>query len=481
MEYEAVIGMEVHAQVLARSKMFCACSADYASAPPNTHTCPVCLALPGVLPVINQHAIEATVLTGMALNCEIPAFSKFDRKNYTYPDLPKGYQISQYDYPLCVGGHLDVTVAGRERRIRIRRVHLEEDTAKLTHTTGGSLIDFNRAGVPLMEIVTEADIRSADEAYAYLTKLRAILRYLAVSTGDMEKGAMRCEVNISLRPVGTEALGTKVEIKNLNSFRSVRSSIAYEIERQALLLDAGQTIEQVTMGWDEERQCTVFQRSKEYAEDYRYFPEPDLPPVEMTEPVLAALRQRLPELPDAKALRFERELGIKPADVALLVADRDTAAYLEEAVAAQPQVPPQIMANWVVGEVFRYVSSDEQSIATLRVGPARLAELVAQVNDGVINNTVGKQVLAEMMDTGETATQIIRQRGLAQISDVAALEQLIANVLATNPLPVQQYRAGEVKVLGFLVGQAMRATQGKANAQVVRELLVRALEQPPVE
>ncbi len=476
MEYEAIIGMEVHAQVLTRSKMFCACSADYASAPANTHTCPVCLALPGVLPTINQAAVEATVLTGMALDCTIPPYSKFDRKNYTYPDLPKGYQISQYDYPLCVGGHLDVEVDGLRRRIRIRRVHLEEDTAKLTHTPDGSLIDCNRAGVPLMEIVTEADIRSADEAHAYLTRLRTILRYLGVSTGDMEKGAMRCEANISLRPRGAEALGTKVEVKNLNSFRSVRNAIAYEIERQSQILASGRVVEQVTMGWDEERLCTVFQRSKEYAEDYRYFPEPDLPPIELSSAEVEALRQRLPELPDAKAQRYERELGIKPADVALLVADRDTALYFEQAVAARPALG-QTLANWMLGEVFRYLSETERTAAELPTTPAMLAELVALVDDGTINNTVGKQVLAEMMTSGEPARAIIERRGLAQISDAGTLAQIIATVVAEHPGPVAQYRAGEPKVLGFLIGQAMRATQGKANAQMVRELLLRALGQ----
>jgi len=475
MEYEAIIGMEVHAQVLTRSKMFCGCSADYASAPANTHTCPVCLALPGVLPVINRAAVEATVLTGLALSCTIPPFTKFDRKNYTYPDLPKGYQISQYDYPLCVGGHLDVQVAGESRRIGIRRVHLEEDTAKLTHTPDGSLIDFNRAGVPLMEIVTEADIRSADEAHAYLTELRTILRYLGVSSGDMERGAMRCEANVSLRPRGARAFGTKVEIKNLNSFRSVRSAIVYEIDRQSGLLASGGAVEQVTMGWDEERQCTVFQRSKEYAEDYRYFPEPDLPPIEMTPVEVQTIRERLPELPHDKAQRYEREFGIKSADVALLVAEHPTALFYEQAVAARPALA-QAIANWMLGEVFRYLSEGERTTAELPISPAMLAELVALVDDGTINNTVGKQVLNEMMTSGEAAASIVERRGLAQISDTVALEQIITSVVAQHPGPVAQYREGESKVLGFLIGQAMRATQGKANVQIVRDLLLQALD-----
>jgi aspartyl-tRNA(Asn)/glutamyl-tRNA(Gln) amidotransferase subunit B len=320
MPYEAIIGMEVHAQVITASKMFCGCSADYASAPPNTHVCPVCLGMPGVLPVINRRAVEATILTGLALNCRIPEFSKFDRKNYPYPDLPKGYQISQYDYPLCVEGWLEIETEGGPKRIRIRRVHLEEDTAKLIHQGDYSLIDYNRAGVPLMEIVTESDLRSAEEAWQYLLKLHTILRYLGVSTGNMEEGAMRCEVNISLRPVGATELGTKVEIKNLNSFRSVRQSIAYEIARQSAILDQGGRVQQVTVGWDEDHQRTVFQRSKEFAEDYRYFPEPDLPPLEFSREWVEGMRARLPELPDAKRRRFIAEYGIKGDDAALLVA-----------------------------------------------------------------------------------------------------------------------------------------------------------------
>jgi len=472
MQFEAVIGMEVHAQVLTRSKMFCACSADYASAPPNTHTCPVCLALPGVLPVINRAAVEATVLTGMALNCTIPPFSKFDRKNYHYPDLPKGYQISQYDYPFCIQGYLDVNVAGQDRRIRIRRVHLEEDTAKLIHTSGGSLIDFNRAGVPLMEIVTEADIRSADEAHAYLTKLRAILRYLGVSSADMEKGAMRCEVNISLRPLGTETLGTKVEIKNLNSFRSVRSAIAYEIERQTRLIERGERVRQVTMGWDEERLCTVFQRSKEFAEDYRYFPEPDLPPLEPSRAWVESLRSRLPELPDAKRERFIAALGIKAEDAALLTADRAVADYVDAAVVAgRGVVEPQTIANWMVVEVLRLVRDSQADVARLALQPNALVGLLKMVGSGAITQTVGKEVLAEAFASGEAPEQIVERRGLRQISDADALRQAVVEAIVQNPKPLQQYLEGKQSVFAFFVGQVMRATRGKANPQVVAQLL----------
>jgi len=485
MRYEAVIGMEVHAQVITRSKMFCPCSADYASAPPNTHVCPVCLALPGVLPVINQAAVEATVLTGLALGCRIPEYNKFDRKNYPYPDLPKGYQISQYDMPLCVDGALEI----EGRRIRIRRVHLEEDTAKLFHDDGRSLIDYNRAGVPLMEIVTEADMRSADEAWAYLLALRAILRYLGVNSGNMEEGALRCEANVSVRPVGASEFGTKVEVKNLNSFRSVRQAIAYEIERQSRLLDEGQRVHQVTMGWDEARQRTVFQRSKEGAEDYRYFPEPDLPPLQLREEWVEDLRARLPELPAAKRERFVTQYGLRPEDAAVLVEDRAVAEYFEATVAsassvgADPRVRPgaarvdaQTVANWITGEVFRLLREENAGIDALRVSPEALAALLRLVAEGAINATVAKEVLAEMHATGEPAEAIVARRGLTQISDEDALRAVAREALEGNPKPVQQYLEGKEQVLGFLVGQVMRATRGQANPQVANRLLREELD-----
>jgi aspartyl-tRNA(Asn)/glutamyl-tRNA(Gln) amidotransferase subunit B len=472
MPYEAIIGMEVHAQLITASKMFCGCSAAYASAPPNTHVCPVCLGMPGVLPVINRRALEATVLTGLALNCQIPAFSKFDRKNYPYPDLPKGYQISQYDYPLCVQGYLEIESAGAPRHIRIRRVHLEEDTAKLMHQGEASLIDFNRAGVPLMEIVTESDLHTADEAWQYLTKLHTILRYLGVSTGNMEEGAMRCEVNISLRPVGATALGTKVEVKNLNSFRSVRQSIAYEIARQTELLDQGSRVEQVTMGWDEARQRTVFQRSKEFAEDYRYFPEPDLPPLEFSRAWVEEMRARLPELPDAKRQRLMAEYGIKADDAALLVDERAIADYLEAAAqAARGIVEPQVVANWIVGEVFRLLREGGLEIAQCKVRPEGLVALLGLIAKGMINATVGKDVLTEMFATGDPAEAIVARKGLTQISDKAQLGAMVREALERNPKAVQQFLQGKEATLGFLIGQVMRATRGQANAKVVERLL----------
>ncbi len=478
MDYEAVIGMEVHAQILTRSKMFCGCSADYAAAPPNTHTCPVCLAMPGVLPVINRAAVEATVRTGLALGCEIPPFSRFDRKNYPYPDLPKGYQISQYDLPLCRNGYLDVATAQGTRRIRIRRVHLEEDTAKLIHVEGSSLIDANRAGVPLMEVVTEWDLRSAEEAYAYLTRLHTILRYLGVSTGNMEEGAMRCEVNISLRPRGREELGTKVEVKNLNSFRAVRLAIEYESERQARLLDGGCRVEQVTMGWDERTHRTQFQRSKEEAQDYRYFPEPDLPPLSPSPEWVAALRAALPELPEAKRARLVAAYGLRAEDAALLVEDAPIAGFYEAVVRSAASVPPQTAANWMLGEVFRLQRETGTDLAASALSPEYLAELLGLVASGEVNATVGKDVLTEVYTSGERPSAIIARRGLGQISGDTQLREVAQQAIAANARAVDDYRAGKAAAIGFLVGQVMRLTRGKANAQAVEALLRELLAQP---
>ncbi len=477
MEYEAVIGMEVHVQILTQSKMFCGCAADYAAAPPNTRTCPVCLAMPGVLPVPNRAAIEATVRTGLALYCEIPPFSKFDRKNYPYPDLPKGYQISQYDLPLCTGGYLEVMTGGRAKRIGIRRVHLEEDTAKMIHADGASLIDFNRAGVPLMEIVTESDLRTAEEASEFLTRLRTILRYLGVSTGNMEEGAMRCEANVSIRPRGAEALGTKVEVKNLNSFRSVRLAIEYEVERQARVLEGGGRVEQVTMGWDERSRRTVFQRSKEEAQDYRYFPEPDIPPLYPTREWVEGLRAALPELPDAKRVRLVAEYGLRADDAALLVEDRAVADWFEEAVAeAGGDVAPQAVANWTLGEVFRLLREGGIEIGASRLAPAHLAEVIRMVEGEAINATVGKEVLAEAFASGEEPGAIVERRGLRQISGEEQLAGVVREALDANPRAVNDYLAGKAAALGFLVGQVMRLTRGQAKAPVAERLLREDLE-----
>ncbi len=477
MEYEATIGMEVHAEILTQTKMFCGCPNDLIAAAPNTHTCPVCLGMPGVLPVINRVAVEATVLTGMALNCTIPEFCKFDRKNYHYPDLPKGYQISQYDLPLCIEGYLDVLVEGAPKRFGIRRVHLEEDTARLVHQNGVSLVDFNRSGVPLMEIVTEADMHSAEDAYAYLVKLRQILRYLGVSTGNMEEGAMRCEANISVRPVGAEELGTKVEVKNLNSFRSVRLAIAYEIERQVALLEQGSAVRQVTMGWDETNHRTLFQRSKEGAEDYRYFPEPDLPPIEVNGAWRQDIRARLPELPDAKRDRLVADYCLRQADAELLTQDQQVAAYFEAACKASPPgIKPQSLANWVLGDLFRLLGESGTEISACSVLPEGLVGLLVLLEQGAINGTTAKEVLNEMFASGKSAEEIVTSRGLAQINDEDALTSVVNAVLGQHAGPVQQYLGGKTQVLGFLVGQVMRQTRGQANVARVTELLQSELD-----
>ena len=469
MNYEPVIGIEVHVELLTRSKMFCSCSAEFFGAEPNTLTCPVCTGMPGTLPVINRRAVEYTIMTGLALHCHINEISVFSRKNYFYPDLPKSYQISMYDFPLCEEGWLEIEVNDQLRRIRVRRVHLEEDTAKLFHVGNHALVDFNRSGVPLMEIVSEPDIRSPEEARQYLVKLRTILRYLGVSTADMEKGAMRCEANVSLRPVGSTEMGTKVEVKNLNSFRAVKLALEYEIRRQQEILEQGRSIEQVTMGWDEQRGVTVVQRTKEYAHDYRYFPEPDLPPLEISREWVEEIRSRLPELPDAKRDRFMRQYGLSRYDASVLVADRTIADFYESCVAVYPQAKK--VANWITGELFRLMNETGTPVEAVKVTPSALAELLALVDDKTINISTAKVVFEEMFATGRGAKEIVEARGLAQIRDAAALAQVVDQVIAANPDQVAQYRGGKETLLRWFIGQVMRATRGKANPQLVEKLL----------
>ncbi len=475
MNYEAVIGMEVHAELLTRSKMFCRCSARVFGAKPNTLTCPVCTGMPGVLPVINQKAVEYAIMAALALNCEIAQASVFSRKNYFYPDLPKAYQISMYDLSLSGNGWLEIEVDGHSKRIGIERVHLEEDTAKLSHMGGYSLVDFNRSGVPLIEIVSRPDMRSADEAYAYLTRLRQILRYLGVSSGDMEKGAMRCEVNVSLRPLGSTEYGTKVEIKNLNSFRSVKLALDYEIRRQSRILDEGGSIEQVTMGWDESRGVTVVQRSKEYSHDYRYFPEPDLPPLHISREWVEEIRNRLPELPEARRGRFIAEYGLSAYDAGVLTADKAVADYFEACVQAYPQA--KSVSNWISGELFRLLKETGTDIEEVKVTPPALAELLTLVEKGTINQNTAKAVLEEMFRSGRAAAEIVAEKGLAQISEADKLGKVIDEVIAAHPEEVAEYRAGKAPLLGWFVGQVMKATRGKANPQLVTSLLKEKLSQ----
>jgi aspartyl-tRNA(Asn)/glutamyl-tRNA(Gln) amidotransferase subunit B len=474
MNYEPIIGLEVHAQIHTASKMFCSCPVveDTGDLEPNTYVCPVCTGMPGVLPVINRRAIEIAIMTGLALNCQIPPFTRFARKSYFYPDLPKGYQISQYTPvfpPLTMNGYLDIETEAGVKRVRINRAHMEEDAGKLYHVDGASLVDLNRAGVPLLEIVSEADLRSVEEVRAYATKLRAILVYLGVNSGDMEKGVMRFEANISIRPKGSDAMNPRHEIKNLNSFRALTRSTAYEIEHQITVLEEGGTVAQQTMGWDEARGVTVPQRGKEHAQDYRYFPEPDLPLLEVSREWVEELQAQLPELPDAKRARFIADYGLGDYDAGLLVADKGVADYYEAVVAGS--VDPKTAANWVTGELFRLMNETGEEIESAPVSAQALAELIRLVEDNTITQNTGKEVLEKMFATGHGARQIVEERGLAQISDTAALEKIVAQVLEKNPKQVGEYLDGKGQVLGWLMGQVMKATRGKADPKTVRELL----------
>jgi aspartyl-tRNA(Asn)/glutamyl-tRNA(Gln) amidotransferase subunit B len=460
--YEAVIGLECHVQLATNSKMFCGCPTVYSGAAPNTHVCPICLGMPGVLPVINRKAVEYTLLTGLALNSEIPEATKFDRKNYPYPDLVKGYQISQYDMPLVKGGWVEITIGADTRRIRLERVHLEEDTGKLTHIAGGSLVDFNRSGVALMEMVSQPDLRTPAETHAYLLKLRAILRTLGVSDADMEKGQLRCDVNVSMRPVGQEELGTKVEVKNLNSFRAVRRSLEFEIARQTEALQRGERISQETRGWVEERGVTVTQRSKEEAHDYRYFPEPDLPPLFIERAWIDELRARLPELPDARRGRYMQSFGLSAYDAEALSTDHTGAQLFEDTVRAGAD--PKKAANWIQNDVSRL--QDGHAITA-----QDLAELIGMVNDGVIGITAARQVLTEVSRTGKGPREISDDLGLAQVSDSSALEEAARGVIDANPAAVADYRSGKLTAINRLKGELMKATRGKANPAVAEELL----------
>lgn len=472
LEFEPVIGLEVHAQVSTKSKMFCGCSADIFGSPPNTHVCPICLGMPGALPVINQAAVEATIMTALALKCEIPQYAKFDRKNYNYPDLPKGYQISQYDLPLSLNGSTSIQVDGETKEIRIRRVHLEEDTAKLFHTPDGySMIDANRSGMPLMEIVSEPDMHSVQDVRQYSLKLRQVLRYLGVSSGDMEKGAMRFEANISLRPRGSNQLPpTRVEIKNLNSFRTMLHAVEFEIARQGRVMRGGAQVTQETMGWDEIHNVTVSQRSKEEAHDYRYFPEPDLPRLHVSRDWVDEIRTRLPELPDQKRARYVEELELSEYDSGVITADKDTAAYFERAVQAARRtgVRPKSISNWLTSEIFGRSSGD---LSELKVAPEQLVALLARVEDGTISNTIAKTVLGEMLQSGGDADRIIADNKLAQIHDKEAIESAAESVIARNPGPVASYLAGKEAVLKFLVGQLMKETKGKADPKIATRVL----------
>ncbi len=485
--YEPVIGLEVHAQLLTSSKMFCPCSTQYVEAPPNTYVCPVCMGMPGVLPVINRKAVEYTIMMALALNCSVAPHTKFDRKNYPYPDLMKGYQISQYDTPISHDGWLDIEVDGEKRRVGITRVHLEEDVAKLFHRAGPdgeaySLLDVNRAGVPLMEIVSQPDLRSPEEARLYLIKLRTMLRYLGVSSGNMEDGTFRCDANISLRPEGVQELYTRVEVKNMNSFRSVLRALQFEQERQTHVLAQGGKIVQETRGWVEEKGITVSQRSKEYAHDYRYFPEPDLPPLAIDSDLVRQIRAKLPELPDARRARFLKQYGLPPYDAALLAGSKSAADFFEETLeqwkghAIPLENKAKSVSNWMLTDLGRLVNLSDVELDRSRVAPARLAELLELVESGQISGTAGKTVLEEMFNTGKSPRQIVQERELTQINDSSALGRVAEEMIAANPQAVADYKGGKQQALAFLVGQVMKATRGRANPGLVNSVLKEKLE-----
>jgi aspartyl-tRNA(Asn)/glutamyl-tRNA(Gln) amidotransferase subunit B len=478
--YEAVIGLEVHSQLLTASKMFCGCSSEYAGASPNSHVCPICLGMPGTLPVINKRAVELMIMTGLALNCEIPAASKFDRKNYPYPDLVKGYQISQYDLPFAINGWMDVEVDGTVRRIGIERVHQEEDTARLVHGTdssgqAASFADMNRSGVPLMEIVSKPDMRSAAEARAYLQKLRSIVRALGVSTGNMDEGSFRCDANVSVRPVGQAEYGTKAEVKNMNSFRGVFLAIEYEIKRQTEVLQRGERVVQETRGWVDDRGITVSQRSKEQAHDYRYFPEPDLPPVFVAAEWVAELKAKLPELPDARRDRYVSEHGLTPYLATQLTASAEIGEFFERTIALYPD--PRKVGNWIQTELFRLQNEggDVEGAGHLP-NPEHLANLIKLVDAGTINQTAAKQVFEEMYRSGKAPAAVVKALGLTQVSDADELTRVIDEVIAANPKPVEDYKGGKVSAAGRLVGEVMKATRGRANPGVVKDLLFARLD-----
>ncbi|MER3468470.1 MAG: Asp-tRNA(Asn)/Glu-tRNA(Gln) amidotransferase GatCAB subunit B, partial [Thermoflexus sp.] len=467
MEFEPVIGLEIHAELQTRSKMFCPCPVvDSTVAEPNRYVCPVCAGMPGTLPVPNQRAIEWTILTGLALNCTIAEYSLFYRKNYFYPDLPAEYQRSMYDYPLCLNGWLEIEAPAGPKRVRIRRVHIEEDTGKLIHVGGATLVDFNRAGVPLMEIVTEPDMNSVEEVKAFATALRALLRYLGVNSGDMEKGVIRFEANVSVRPRGETRLGTRTEIKNLNSFRALVRAVDYEIRRQIEILRSGGTVVQETMGWDESRGVTVPQRGKEYAHDYRYFPEPDIPPLVIAREWVEALRAQLPELPQARLERFVRDYALSRYEAALLTEDHRVADYFEQAVAlavqGEPALEPRTLAGWITGELFRLMNEAHLEIHEIRVPPEALVDLARMVQRGEINLNTGKWVLREAFESGEAPRRIVAAKGLTQIRDVAALREIVQQILDAHPKEVESYLKGKEGVLKWFVGQVMRATRGQA-------------------
>jgi aspartyl-tRNA(Asn)/glutamyl-tRNA(Gln) amidotransferase subunit B len=470
MDYEAVIGLEVHAQLLTESKIFCGCSTKFGAAP-NTHTCPVCLGMPGVLPVLNRKVVEFTLRLALATHCKIARTSRFARKNYFYPDLPKGYQISQYELPVAEHGRLDIEINGETKRIGITRIHLEEDAGKLVHDEVQSLsyVDFNRTGVPLIEVVSEPDLRTPEEASTYLKKLRDIVRYLDICDGNMEEGSLRCDANISLRPVGSEGFGVKTELKNMNSFRFVQRALEYEIKRQRAILEQGGTIVQETRLWDSDKGVTHGMRGKEEAHDYRYFPDPDLVPVVVDDEWIEKVRKELPELPDAKKTRFIKEYGLPEQDAVILTGSKDLADFFEACAARFPQ--PKKVSNWIMVELLRVLKRDDKEIDQCPVTPEALADLLKMVDENVISGKIAKTVFEEMYATGKGPELIVEDKGLKQVTDESEIARVIDSVLEAHPNEIEEYRAGKEKLFGFFIGQVMKQTSGKANPKIVNKIL----------
>lgn len=470
MDFEAIIGMEVHAQLATRSKLFCACPTTF-GAPPNSQTCPVCLGMPGVLPVLNEKAVELAIRAALGLACRINGRSTFARKNYFYPDLPKGFQISQYEEPLAVDGFLELSVKGETKKIRIRRVHLEEDAGKSVHRSKETLVDFNRCGVPLIEIVTEPDLSSPREAYLYLAKLRQVLQFLEVSSGNMERGELRCESNLSLRPVGARDFGVRTEIKNLNSLKAVEKSLGSEMERQRRVLGGGGKVEQITLLWNEETEEVAPMRGKEEAEDYRYFPEPDLPPLVFEDAWVEQIRRTLPELPDARKARLASEYGIKDVDAETLTGEKGLADYYEATVKLHND--PVLVSNWILTELLALLKERSIRIEDFPVAPKSLAGLFDLMGEGTISKKIAKEVFPEMAECGREAEDIVRERGLVQITDRLEVTSIVEEVLEENKKELEAYRSGKTQLFEFLVGQVMKKSGGKANPQLVNEVLKR--------
>jgi len=483
-EYEVIIGLETHCQLSTETKIFSSSSTKFGGTP-NTNIDPICLGMPGVLPVLNEKVLEYAVKAGLALNCQIAPYSKFDRKQYFYPDLPKNYQISQYDLPIAEHGWLEITTNDAQgqpqtKKIGITRLHMEEDAGKLVHAGSDrlsgstySLVDYNRAGIPLIEIVSEPDLRSGVEAAAYAQEVRRIVRYLGVSDGNMQEGSLRCDVNISVRPVGQKEFGVKVEIKNMNSFNAIERAINYEIDRQIAAIEAGEEIFQETRLWEENAQRTISMRKKEGASDYRYFPEPDLPPIEVATTQLEQWRSELPELPQAKRHRYETELGLSTYDATVLTDDRTIAEYFEAVVALLPK--PKAISNWITGDIAAYLNNHKVKIHELAITPPVLAELVSLIEDGTISGKIAKEILPELITQGGSVKAMIESKGLVQISDPEALNTIIQQVIADNPKELEQYRSGKTKLLGFFVGQVMKQSGGKADPKLTNQLLLAQL------